>query len=243
MKINHANTMTSLLAGRKAFVAGASGEVGKGAALALASAGAHVTVAGRNQSKLELLQAENADKKFDIIVADYSTVDGAKKLDETLGDAKFDITVTSSGPWWPVNQLSTVDDYSVFGKALNANVETHMLLYRVLAPRTKSQFVTINGAAAKMIPQTGLTGVAAYAVEGFAKAAYAECSANNNLPDFIHGMVSASVGHEQTRGKTNDPEDFGRVFVAMALGKHSTDNESGFILLDDDMHQALTKDL
>jgi NAD(P)-dependent dehydrogenase (short-subunit alcohol dehydrogenase family) len=234
--------MTSL-AGMKAFVAGATGEVGRGAALALAKAGAQVVIAGRNKGKLESIQSENPDKNFQVIVADYSTVEGAKKLDETLGDAQFDITVISSGPWWPVYKLSTADDFSVFGQALNANVETHMLLYRVLAHRTKSQFVTINGAAAKGIPQTGLTGVMAHAVEGFAKAAYAECSTNSNLPSFTHAMISSSVGHDGVRGNTNDPEDFGRVFVAMALGKHKTDNDSGLILINDAMYQALTKDL
>jgi NAD(P)-dependent dehydrogenase (short-subunit alcohol dehydrogenase family) len=234
---------TPALTGMKAFVAGATGEVGRGAALALAKAGAHVTIAGRNQSKLEAIQSDNADKNIEVVVADYSTVDGAKRLEEALGDARFDITVVSSGPWWPVYKLSTADDFSVFGKALNANVETHMLLYRVLAPRTKSQYVTINGAAAKGIARTGLTGVAAYAVEGFAKAAYAECSASNDLPNFTHAMISSSVGHGQVRGDTNDPEDFGRVFVAMALGKHTTDKDSGLILIDDTMYQILTKDL
>ncbi|KAG7349246.1 short-chain alcohol dehydrogenase [Nitzschia inconspicua] len=231
------------LAGMKAFVAGATGEVGKGAALALAKAGAQVTIAGRNKSKLETIQSDNADLNIDVIVADYSTVSGAKQLDDTLGDTQFDVTVVSSGPWWPVYQLSTTDDWTVFGKSLNANVETHMLLYRVLAPRTKYQFVTVNGAAAKGVAQTGLTGVAAYAVEGFAKAAYAECEANRDLPQFTHAMISSSVGHGHIRGDTNDPEDFGRVFVAMALGKHNTDKQSGLILIDDAMHQTLTKDL
>jgi NAD(P)-dependent dehydrogenase (short-subunit alcohol dehydrogenase family) len=231
------------LTGMKAFVAGATGEVGKGAALALAKAGAQVVIAGRDQGKLESIKAENSDKDLKVVVADYSTVEGAKKLDETLGDEKFDLTIVSSGPWWPVYKLSTVDDFSVFGQALKANVETHMLLYRVLAPRTKSQFVTINGSAATVIPQTGLTGVTAYAVQGFAQLAYAECSTNPNLPSFTHAMISSSVGHAHVRGNTNDPEDFGRVFVPIALGKHTTDDESGLILIDDAMYRTLTKDL
>jgi NAD(P)-dependent dehydrogenase (short-subunit alcohol dehydrogenase family) len=233
----------SSLAGLKAFVAGATGEVGKGTALALAKAGAQVVIAGRNRGKLEIIKSENPDQDLQVIIADYSTAEGARKLDETLGDAKFDVTIISSGPWWPVYNLSTADDFSVFGQALNANVETHMLLYRVLAPRTISHFVTINGGAARGIPQTGLSGIAAYAVEGFAKVAYAECSTNSKLPRFTHAMISSSVGHANVRGDTNDPEDFGRVFVAMALGNHVTDNESGLILVNDAMYRSLTKDL
>ena len=231
------------LAGITAFVAGATGEVGKGAALALANAGAKVFIAGRDAAKLEAIRSANSDKDIHVVVANYNTVEGAMELDKFLGDAKFDVSIASSGPWWPVYKLSTVDDFSVFGKALNANVETHMLLYRVLAPRTTSQFIAVNGAAARGIANMGLTGITAYALEGFAQSAYAECSKSDSLPNFTHAMIASSVGHAHVRGQTNDPVDFGRVFVAMALGKHSTDNHSGLIFIDDGVAQTLTKEL
>lgn len=233
-----------MLSGIKVFVAGATGEVGKGAALAMAREGAQVWIAGRNKDKLDAVKSSNPDLNIRMAVVDYSTADGAKQLDELLGDTEFDVAVVSAGPWWPVNDLSTAQDLSVFGKALNANVESHMLLYRILAPRTRSQFITVNGSAARFISHVGLTGVTAYALEGFAKAAYAECSRNDSLPQFTHAMIQSSVGHASMRGSaTHDPIEFGRVFVAMALGKHSPDDDSGLILVDDAEYESLSKSL
>ena len=241
--------MSLLLSGKNVFVAGATGEVGKGAALAMAKQGANVWIAGRNIDKLMAIKNDalesNPDLMITPIAADYSTVDGATQLDKALteehGNVKFDTAVVSAGPWWPVNDMSKVDDFSVFGKALNANVESHMLLYRVLAPRTKSHYVVVNGAAARGIAQVGLTGVMAYALEGFAKLAYAECSRDGETkPQFTHAMIQSSVGHAAMRGKTHNPVEFGRVFVAMALGKHSTDNDSGLIVVDDAAYENLS---
>lgn len=230
------------LAGKKILVAGATGEVGRGAALAFASAGADVFIAGRNEQKLNDVKASMMAKQgsttVTVIATDYSTVAGAKKLQESVKQVTFDTVLVSSGPWWPITEMTKVEDLSVFGKALAANVEAHMLLYRILAPITKEQYITINGMAAEGLPSTGLTGILANAVQGFTKVAHDECAKRDSLPNFTQAMIQASVGHGQFRKNTTDPETFGSVFVAMAKGLHRTD-ESGSIIVDDALVESL----
>lgn len=154
----------------------------------------------------------------------------------------FDSVIASSGPWWPFNDLSTVPDLDVFGKALRSNVEAHMLLYRIIAPKTKEHYIIINGAALKGLPHSGLTGITALAVSGFANVAHLECSKSKDLPDFTHCLLSSSVGHAKFRSETHKPEEYGRAFVAMAMGKHESD-ETGTVLLDDAMYEMLVRTL
>lgn len=236
--------MSLLLAGIKAFVAGATGEVGKGAALALANAGAEVWIAGRSEEKLNALKASfPTGRTVHVVTADYSTVEGAKELEQKVKEfPPFDIVVASSGPWWPIYKLSEVEDIGTLERAFQANVLAQLLLYRVLVKRTKTHFISVNGSAAISLPQSGLTGILANSVVGFAKVAFAECDADNRLPQFTHALVSSSVGHSQFRADTLDPVDFGRVFVAMALGKHKVDS-TGSILVNDSTYADLVKQL
>jgi short-subunit dehydrogenase len=239
--------MSLLLTGIKAFVAGATGEVGKGAAVALWQSGAEVWIAGRSESKLREVKAGlmKDDDRVHVVAADYSTVEGAKVLEASLPPNDFDVVVASSGPWWSVTKLYDAD-LDVFEKALRANVLSQILLYKVLVKRTKKHYILVNGSAANWLPQASLTGIAANAVVGFSKVAHAECSTDDataaGLPQFTHALISSSVGHGQMRGHTNDPVEFGRVFVAMAAGKHSLD-DSGTIHINDQMYQDLVKKL
>jgi hypothetical protein len=72
--------------------------------------------------------------------------------------------------------------------------------------------------------------------------AHAECAADPTLPLLTHALVSSSVGHGQFRSQTNDPVDFGRTFVAMALGKHRLD-KTGTIEVNDEVYKALVQQL
>jgi NADP-dependent 3-hydroxy acid dehydrogenase YdfG len=235
--------MTMLLSGFKALIAGATGEVGKGAAVALWQSGAEVWIAGRSEAKLQEIKSSlmNDDDKVHILPADYSTVQGAQQLESMLPPEHFDVVVASSGPWWPVNKLYDAD-LDTFEKAMKANVHAQLLLYRVLVKRTKKHYIVVNGSAAIALPQTTLTGICANSVVGFARVAHAECEADPTLPLLTHALVSSSVGHGQLRSHTNDPVAFGRTFVAMALGKHTLDS-TGTILVNDEAFQALVKQL
>jgi short-subunit dehydrogenase len=235
-----------LLSGMKAFVAGATGEVGKGAAVALWQQGADVYIAGRNAQKLNDIKStfmNNDDARVHVMAVDYSTVDGAHELERLVSSQNltFDVVVSSSGPWWNVGKFHDLD-LNTLDAAMRSNIYAHMHLYRVLVARCKRQYICVNGAAAKMLPNTSLTGVCANAVLGWSKVVHAECSADEALPEFTHALIASSVGHGATRGQTNDSVDFGRLFVAMALGKHTVDS-AGTIEVNDNVYQSLVQKL
>lgn len=226
--------MSLPLKGMKVLVAGATGEVGRGAAFSLSQAGAIVTVVGRSHEKLSALSLPGEKH---IIATDYSTVEGTKELAKAVADQTFDVVVASSGPWWPVNELSNVDPETL-KNATAANFLSQMNLFSVLATRCKGQYLMVNGAAAKGLPSTGLTGVLASACVGASVVMSNECVNSPDLPDYSHVLIDSSVGHAQFRTETIDPNEFGRVFVAMALKKHQVDAE-GTILVDDACYERL----
>jgi NAD(P)-dependent dehydrogenase (short-subunit alcohol dehydrogenase family) len=245
-----------LLEGYKALVAGATGEVGKGAAVALWRAGAEVWIVGRNESKLQEIKSslmEGDDDKVHVLAADYSTSRGARDLEAMLPPGDFDVVVAFSGPWWNVSKLHDTD-VETLEAALSANVLAHMLLYRILVKRTTRHYVMVTGVAGGMLPHTSLTGITDNAVAGLAKVAAAECGGGGGIDDiaaesgpkpapFTSAVIACSVGHRQFRGaETNDPMDFGRAFVAMALGKHlapDANASSVTVKLTDDTYRDL----
>jgi NAD(P)-dependent dehydrogenase (short-subunit alcohol dehydrogenase family) len=236
-----------LLKGKTALVAGATGEVGKGAAYALSSAGAFVYLAGRSIDKLKSIQQSlpHPDQSS-VIVADYSSLDGAKlfqqALEEQLGNNNqtiptvLDIVVSSSGPWWPVKYLAGQDtDIDTIYNATQGSFNSHLFLFNILAPKLQpntGQYILVNGSAAKNIPAYGLTAVMGYGVEGAAKLMHAQSINEDGFPHFTHAQIAMSIGHG--RPGTNDPIEFGNVFVSMALNKHESEmDENGTLFLDD----------
>ena len=225
------------------MVAGATGEVGRGAAYALAKEGAAITLVGRSSAKLQAIQETLPDTTLSsrMIVADYSTPEGTQELAKQVADDKFDIVVASSGPWWNVQSLATADPETLH-KAVAANFQSQLNLYSILATKCTGQYLMINGSAANGLPHSGLTGVLARACVGASMVMHHECSQSNTLPDYTHVLVSSSVGHAQFRSETLDPNDFGNVFVAMALKKHAVD-EQGTTYVDDAYYKELVAKL
>ena len=87
------------IAGRHAAVAGASSGLGLATARALAAAGVHVAICGRDAERIERAAAA-IEGSVTAVVADVSTVDGAAAfIDDAvaaLGSA-LDILVTNAG--------------------------------------------------------------------------------------------------------------------------------------------------
>jgi NAD(P)-dependent dehydrogenase (short-subunit alcohol dehydrogenase family) len=233
------------LNGMRVFVAGATGEVGRGAAFALNQQGAFVYLAGRSQEKLRAIQDLLSDKsKSEIVAIDYSTVAGSKELQTRVNAMpKFDVVVASSGPWWPVARLaSDAASIDILYKAVQSSLSSQMFLYHVLVRRCTGHYIMINGSAALNIPQVGLTGILAHACMGAALLMNEECNkGDTNFPSYTHVMLSSSVGHTAMRGDTtHDPNEYGKAFVAMALGKHESQRDKdGTLWLDDDLYSKL----
>jgi hypothetical protein len=127
--------------------------------------------------------------------------------------------------------------------AIHGSFAAHMNLFNVLAKShvtpQSGQYLLCNGSAALGLPQMGLTGVLANAVAGASKLMHYECIKNQSaMPIFTEVMISSSVGHGQFRQNTNDPKEFGNIFVAMALGLHEKDAH-GHMIVDDAMFEKL----
>lgn len=225
------------LKGKNVLVAGATGEVGRGAAFALSQAGAKTTLVGRSAAKLQQIQ-HTLPGPSTVIAADYSTLDGAQELAKQVEGKTFDLVVASSGPWW--NATLAEGDLATLHNAVAANFQAQLYLYNVLILKCTGQYIMVNGTAALGLPNSGLTGVMANACVGAAKVMHHETKAKS--VDFTHALISSSVGHSQFRAKTHDPNEFGRVFVAMFLNMHLVDAD-GTTLVDDQCYKDLVDKL
>lgn len=144
--------------------------------------------------------------------------------------------------WW--RETLAGSDPAILQKAVNANFTAQLNLFNVLTKCMDGTgcYLMVNGMAAKGLPQIGLTGILANAADGASQVMNMECQKVDTLPSFTQVMINSSVGHAQARGSTLDPNDFGRVFVAMALGKHESD-EHGTTVVDDALYSHLVAKL
>ena len=85
------------LDGRRALVAGASSGIGLGSAVALAEAGAAVTLAARRADKLEEIKAQFGEKGWQAETLPLDVADIAQTEAVIAATAPFDILVNSAG--------------------------------------------------------------------------------------------------------------------------------------------------
>ena len=97
MTIDLPRTPSSRLDGRSALVTGASSGIGLGCAMALAEAGAHVTLVARGAEKLEAVAKAMAAEGFavDAVPADVADVEAMRSLASERGP--FDVLVNNAG--------------------------------------------------------------------------------------------------------------------------------------------------
>jgi NAD(P)-dependent dehydrogenase (short-subunit alcohol dehydrogenase family) len=207
------------------LITGATGEVGKGVAHAFLQRGAtRLFILGRSKDKLETLKRDylGDDSRVVAIAADYSTEPGVREASEAvsavLAGEKLHHVVSCSGPWWPVPSLAAMDP-ATWRQAFAANVDAHFYTYRYFVGVTAESFQIVNGSAKDGLPQIGLTGITANAVDGLAKVATFENEGKQGAPRVYNVLLSSSVGHGGQRGRTNDPAAYGHAFVAVAFGK------------------------
>src|SRR5689334_23378694 len=91
------HTPSFRLDGKTALVVGASSGIGPGAAVALAEAGAHVTLAARSVDKLEFTAQALRDEGFaaDVLEMDVLDVEATERV--IAAGPVFDILVNSAG--------------------------------------------------------------------------------------------------------------------------------------------------
>lgn len=128
------------LAGQLALVTGASRGIGAATAVALAAAGAHVVLTGRDTKALEAVEDQifQAGGQSTIAPVDLAEPDGIARLAAALGSRwdALDILVHSAAILPQLTAVTMIDPVS-FNKALTTNVLASQVLLRTMDPLLK----------------------------------------------------------------------------------------------------------
>jgi NAD(P)-dependent dehydrogenase (short-subunit alcohol dehydrogenase family) len=209
------------LDGRRALVAGASSGIGAACAVALAEAGAEVTLAARSADKLDALAAEMhatgmSAKTLVLDVSDIKTIEAA-----IAANGPFDILVNSAG--LAKHGPATDTDETDFDAVTNLNIKGAYFLTRAVAKgliaagkqgsliNISSQMAHVGGIDRAVYSATK------HAVEGFTKSMAIEWGqhgirVNTICPTFIRTALTASTFANPERRKwIEDKIKLGRV--------------------------------
>ena len=247
------------IAGKTAIVCGSSAGLGKACATALARAGVHVTVNGRDAAKLKAAAAEiekDAGAKVTVVAADVTTPEGRAILLKATPSP--DILVNNAGgpppgdfrTWTEASWLKVINDNMLSAIHLTTAVVDGMI------GRKWGRIINITSGAVKMvIPLLGQSTAARAGLTGFTAALAQEVAphgvtVNNLLPGLFEtnrmqqyfGRMAANrnitedaVKAERVAdipvGHAGNPDDFGAwcAFIASAQSRYMTGQN---ILLD-----------
>ncbi len=198
------------LTGKRALVAGASSGIGLGCAVALAQAGAQVTLAARNADKLQNAAAQMSDAGMQVetLQLDVSDVAGTEAAVAEAGP--FDILVNSAG--LAIHSPATETTEADFDAVANLNIKGAYFLTRAVAKgliaagkpgsliNISSQMAHVGGIDRAVYCATK------HAVEGFTKAMAIEWGhhgirVNTICPTFIRTPLTESTFNNPDRVK------------------------------------------
>jgi 3-oxoacyl-[acyl-carrier protein] reductase len=252
--------------GRTALVCGSSEGLGRESALALARAGVHVAINGRDAAKLEATAADiraASDVTVTLAPGDVTSEEGRRAI---LAKCPApDILVNNAGGPPPGNFLSWTE--ADWQKALNANMLSAIFLTNAvlekMIERRWGRIINITSQAVKMpMPLIGLSTSARAGLTGYMSTIAREVAqhgvtVNNLLPGFFEtkrlqqylGSVAASrnmsaeeVTAERAAAnpsrRSGRPEEFGAwcAFIASAHSGYMTGQN---ILLDGGAYPGL----
>lgn len=217
------------IAGRHAAVAGASSGLGLATARALAAAGVHVAICGRDAERIERAAA-SIEGSVVAIVSDVSIIDGAAAfIDDAvagLGSA-LDILVTNAGGPPPGTFASTPVD--AYAGALDLNLLSVVAMCKAAVPTMQQQgwgrVVAITSISVRQpIPSLILSNTARAGATGFLKTLALEVASDgvtvNSVQPGSHDTdrLRSMYGGDLTgaaaatpAGVVGRPEDFGAV--------------------------------
>ena len=137
--------MTTKLAGRTALVTGSTSNIGRAIVVALADAGAHVIVSGRDAARGAAVVAaiEAKGGRADFVRADLDgSPSAAKALARTATDrlgGRIDILVNNAGIYPPTTTATT--DGDTFDRVYGVNVKAPFFLTQAVVPN----MITVGG--------------------------------------------------------------------------------------------------
>ncbi|WP_411889208.1 SDR family NAD(P)-dependent oxidoreductase [Yoonia sp. SDW83-1] len=208
--MNLPQTPSFNLTGKRALVAGASSGIGLGCAVALAQAGAQVTLAARNADKLQNAAAQMSDAGMQVetLQLDVSDVAGTEAAVAEAGP--FDILVNSAGLAIHSPAIETTE--ADFDAVANLNIKGAYFLTRAVAKgliaaskpgsliNISSQMAHVGGIDRAVYCATK------HAVEGFTKAMAIEWGhhgirVNTICPTFIRTPLTEPTFNNPDRVK------------------------------------------
>lgn len=211
------------IAGRRAAVAAASRGLGLATAVALAEAGVHVAICGRDSATVE---AAAAGTDLVPLVADVSTPEGSQGFVRAARDALggVDILVTNAGGP-PPGRWVDITDLDVYTRAFELNCLSTIAMCAEAVPLMQAQrwgrVVAITSIAVRQpIPYLILSNTARAGVTGFLKTLATEVAADgvtvNSLQPGLHDTerVRSLGGADPSAvpaGTLGRPEDFGAI--------------------------------
>ncbi len=195
------------LDGKRALVAGASSGIGRACAVALAEAGAHVTLAARRGGELEVLAAALGDAGLaaEALVLDLSDVGATRAAIGAL--PAFDILLNSAGlaRHAPALETSEADFDAV--SAINfkgAYFLTQAVAHGLVAAGKPGSLINVSSQMAHVGgPERALYAATKHAVEGFTKSMAIEWGGHGIR---VNTICPTFVLTELTRPTFDDPD-------------------------------------
>ena len=190
------------LAGKKAIVTGASSGIGAACAVALARAGANVTLAARRISELNAIVDElhKEGLQANAVIMDVSQIEQTQELIKSLGP--LDILVNSAGLARHGTAIETnIDD---FDAVMSLNLKgayflTQAVAKGLLETKKAGSLINISSQMAQIGgPERAVYCASKHAVEGFTKAMAIEWGkqgirVNTICPTFILTELTAAT--------------------------------------------------
>ncbi len=200
-------TPSSRLDGKRALVVGASSGIGLGCAVAMAEAGAHVTLSARRAERLEEISNTMSEKGWNASVLPLDAAD-VKATEAAISAVEpFDILLNAAGLARHSPAVETqVDDYDA---VMNINVRGAYFLARAVAGKLIE--AGRGGSIITISSQMGLVGgqdravycASKHAVEGFTKAMAIEWAPHHIR---INTICPTFIRTELTKATFEDPD-------------------------------------
>ncbi|KXS12105.1 NAD(P)-binding protein [Gonapodya prolifera JEL478] len=222
------------LKNRVVLVLGASGNIGAGAVRAFLLSGSHVIAPTRTPEGTTKLvdflartQAIYEPDHLIPVVTDVGTPKGAEavaKIVEERFEGKLDHVVSSSGPWWQAPNFDAID-YSLYRKAMDANYETHFVVYNAVAKYllkrdSNPSYTVVTGMAADNLG-TGITGLSQLFLRSLTQHLIFQTASTPLRVNELRIGVRVDMdqpGVEPSQEWQMKSSEFGRVFERIAMG-------------------------
>jgi NAD(P)-dependent dehydrogenase (short-subunit alcohol dehydrogenase family) len=210
MTLTLPRTPSFRLDGKTALVVGASSGIGQGAAVALAEAGAHVTLAARSAEKLELTAQALRDKGFSADVVEMDVLDVEATETTVAACHVFDILVNSAGlaRHSPALETTPADFDTVVGINLRgAYFVTRAVAKKLIAAGRPGSLINISSQMAHVGGiDRAVYSATKHAIEGFTKSMAIEWGkqgirVNTICPTFVRTPLAEQTFRNPDRVK------------------------------------------